>query len=323
MYNFIFFELYMYNFIFFELYMYNFIFSSYTCIVLFVFVRYISIHHSYTFSIFPVSQPSFEYMFAFFIIPWMSFELHFFRWPCSIINFLFRALHGNVDKPIHGLLGGNMIFLFLTLVKNKLETYYGVPIELYVVITLVIQTVMKSYEVKQISTILSQFYNLEKMKNICFYCIENTIFLNYSCWAASKCFFCKMSGFHRFHGWGNVQLVFKQSRPLWERAFLGALCTCNGLVCSLQSHLCSFFSFYKDQKKTNKKKNKTQQTASDPLPLGCAILFFLLFFLVSWCFAFLVRCFFWGAGKKVAGSNSCHFFPLRHCKFVCGCFCLL
>ena len=59
--------------------MYNFIFSSYTCIVLFVFVRYISIHHSYTFCIFPVSQPSFEYMFAFFIIPWMSFELHFFQ----------------------------------------------------------------------------------------------------------------------------------------------------------------------------------------------------------------------------------------------------
>ena len=78
MYNLIFFELYMYNFIFFELYMYNFIFSSYTCIVLFVFVRYISIHHSYTFCIFPVSQPSFEYMFAFFIIPWMSFELLFF-----------------------------------------------------------------------------------------------------------------------------------------------------------------------------------------------------------------------------------------------------
>jgi len=100
-----------------------------------------------------------------------------------------------------------------------------------------------------------------------------------------------------------VQLVLKQNRPLWERAFLGALCTCNGLVCSLQSHLCSFFSFYKDKKKETKKqkkqetqKNKTQQTASDPLPLGCAILFFLLLFffvfLVSWCFAFLVRCFF-------------------------------
>ena len=127
-----------------------------------------------------------------------------------------------------------------------------------------------------------------------------------------------------------MQLVFKQNRPLWERAFLGALFTCNGLVCSLQSHLCSFFSFLKDQKKTKSKKNKKpkkkQQTASDPLPLGCAILFFLLFFfvcLVSWCFAFLVRCYFEGLAKKVAGSNSLPLFPLRHCKFVCGCFCLL
>ena len=48
---------------------------------------------------------------------------------------------------------------------------------------------MKSYEVKQISPILSHFYNLEKMKNICFYCIENNIFSNYSGWAASKLFF--------------------------------------------------------------------------------------------------------------------------------------
>jgi hypothetical protein len=46
-------------------------------------------------------------------------------------------------------------------------------------------------------------------------------------------------------------------------------------------------------KKTRNKKN-TQQTASDPLPLGCAI----LFFLVSWCFAFLVRCYFEGLAKK-------------------------
>ena len=40
--------------------------------------------------------------------------------------------------------------------------------------------VMKSYEVEQISTILSHFYNLEKLKNICFYCIENNIISNYS-----------------------------------------------------------------------------------------------------------------------------------------------
>ena len=141
-------------------------------------------------------------------------------------------------------------------------------------------------------------------------------FFHYSGWAASKLFFCKMSGFHRFHGWGNVQLVFKQNRPLWERAFLGALCTCNGLVCSLQSHLCSFFSFYKDKKKkpknkkTRNKKNKTQQTASDPLPLGCAILF--LFFCFFWFLGVLLSWFvvsFEGLAKKVAGSNSLPLFP--------------
>ena len=67
-------------------------------------------------------------------------------------------------------------FLFLTLVKNKLEAYYGVPIELYVVITLVIQKVMNSYEVKQISTILSQFYNVEKWKTFVFIVLKTLFF---------------------------------------------------------------------------------------------------------------------------------------------------
>ena len=188
---------------------------------------------------------------------------------------------------------------------------------------------MKSYEVKKISTILSHFYNLEKLKKTLVFSVSKTIFfLIIAVEPLRSCFFWKIRGFHRFHGWGNVQLVFKQNRPLWERAFLGALFTCNGLVCSLQSHLCSFFSFLKDQKKQKAKKTrnkKKQQTASDPLPLGCAILFFCCFFvfLVSWCFAFLVRCYFEGLAKKVAGSNSLPLFPLRHCKFVCGCFCLL
>ena len=102
-----------------------------------------------------------------------------------------------------------------------------------------------------------------------------------------SCFFWKMRVFHRFHGWGNVQLVFKQNRPLWERAFLGALCTCNGLVCSLQSHLCSVFSFYKDKTKTKNKKtrNKKKKTRPNklhltPLPLGVQSCFFV--FLLSW-----------------------------------------
>ena len=168
---------------------------------------------------------------------------------------------------------------------------------------------MKSYEVKKISTILAHFYNLEKLKKTLVFSVSKTIvFLIIAVEPLRSCFFRKNRGFHRFHGWGNVQLVFKQNRPLWERAFLGALCTCNGLVCSLQSHLCSFFSFYKDKKtkqKTKKTRNKKkQQTASDPLPLGCAILFF-----VFWCFAFLVRCYFEGLAKKVAGSNSLPLFP--------------
>ena len=159
---------------------------------------------------------------------------------------------------------------------------------------------MKSYEVKQISTILSHFYHLEKLKKTLVFVVSKTIFfLIIAVEPLRSCFFWKMRGFHRFHGCGYVQLVFKQNRPLWERAFLGALCTCNGLVCFLQSHLCSFFSFYKDKKKQQETKQK-QQTASDPLPLGCAILLFLLFFCF---FGFLVFCFlgsllFWGTGKK-------------------------
>ena len=161
---------------------------------------------------------------------------------------------------------------------------------------------MKSYEVKQISTILSHFYNLEKLKKTLVFSVSKTIFvLIIAVEPLRSCFLWKNCGFHRFHGWGNVQLVFKQNRPLWERAFLGALCTCNGLVCSLQSHLCSFFSFYKDKKKQKTKKQETkkqQQTASDPLPLGWAILFFFFCFFGFLVFCFLGSLLFWGTGKK-------------------------
>ena len=147
------------------------------------------------------------------------------------------------------------------------------------------------------------FLEFRKIEKTLVFIVSKTIFfLIIAVETLRSCVFWKTRGFHRFHGWGNVQLVFKQNRPLWERAFLGALCTCNGLVCSLQSHLCGFFSFYKN-KKINKKtrnKRKKQQTASDPLPLGCAILFFCCFFCF---FGFLVFCFlgsllFWGTGKK-------------------------
>ena len=148
---------------------------------------------------------------------------------------------------------------------------------------------MKSYEVKKISTILAHFYNLEKLKKTLVFSVSKTIvFLIIAVEPLRSCFFRKNRGFHRFHGWGNVQLVFKQNRPLWERAFLGALCTCNGLVCSLQSHLCSFFSFYKDQKKKRQKKDPTN--CIWPPPLGvCNLVFFGFFvFLVFWFLGFFV-----------------------------------
>ena len=162
---------------------------------------------------------------------------------------------------------------------------------------------MKSYEVKQISTILSHFYNLEKLKKTSVFIVSKTIFfLIIAVEPLRSCFFEKCALFTASMAAGMC-IVFKQNRPLWERAFLGASCTCNGLVCSLQSHLCSFFSFYKDQKKQTKKKQETKKNnklRSDPLPLGFAILFFCWFFvfLVSWCFAFLVRCYFEGLAKK-------------------------
>ena len=111
-----------------------------------------------------------------------------------------------------------------------------------------------------------------------------------------------------------MQLVFKQNRPLWERAFLGALFTCNGLVCSLQSHLCSFFSFLKDKKTKSKKKTKQKNNKLHltPSPWGVQSCFFFFFFvfLVSWCFAFLVRCYFEGLAKKWQDLTLCHFSPL-------------
>jgi len=48
------------------------------------------------------------------------------------------------------------------------------------------------------------------------------------------------------------------------------------------------FLFFLQKQKKNQKTRKNKQTASDPLPLGCAILFLLLFFCF---FGFLVFCF--------------------------------
>ena len=167
---------------------------------------------------------------------------------------------------------------------------------------------MTNYEVKQISTIFSHFYNLEKLKKTLVFSVSKTIFfLIIAVEPLRSCFFWKIRGFHRFHGWGNVQLVFKQNRPLWERLFR---CFMHlqwvSLLFAISPLQFLFFLQRQTKNKKQKKQEKKQQTASDPLPLGCAIFCFLLFFvfLVSWCFAFLVRCYFEGLAKKAAGSNS-------------------
>ena len=146
-------------------------------------------------------------------------------------------------------------------------------------------------EVKQISTILSHVYNLEKLKKktLVFIVSKTIFFLIIAVEPLRSCVFWKMRGFHRFHGWGNVQLVFKQNRPLWERTFLGALCTCNGLVCSLQSHLCSFFSFYKNKKKSKNKKKQTNCVW--PPPLGLCNFIFVVVFLFFWFLGVLLSWF--------------------------------
>ena len=69
------------------------------------------------------------------------------------------------------------------------------------VITKVIQEVMKSYEVKKISTILAHFYNLEKLKKTLVFSVSKTIvFLIIAVEPLRSCFFRKNRGFHRFHG---------------------------------------------------------------------------------------------------------------------------
>ena len=69
----------------------------------------------------------------------------------------------------------------------------------------------------------------------------------------------------------------------------------------------------KKPKNQKNQKDKTQHSASDPLPLGCAILFFLVFgFLVSWFFGFLVCV--WIAQTLPMGLNFLFFF----CFFLCS-----
>ena len=122
---------------------------------------------------------------------------------------------------------------------------------------------MKSYEVKKISTILTHFYNLEKLKKTLVFSVSKTIFFLIIAVEPLRSFFLEKFALFIASMAEGMCNCFKQNRPLWERAFLGALCTCNGLVCSLQSHLCSFFSFYKDKKKKPKNK-KTRNKKKHP-----------------------------------------------------------
>jgi hypothetical protein len=57
----------------------------------------------------------------------------------------------------------------------------------------------------------------------------------------------------------------QQKGTPWECVFLGDLCTCNGFVCSLQSHIYSVFPFFrihppkkKTQQQTKKAKHKNK-----------------------------------------------------------------
>ena len=73
-----------------------------------------------------------------------------------------------------------------------------------------------------------------------------------------------------------------------------------------------FLFFLQKQKKEIKKKQETKEKNNKlhlTPPLGVCNLVFFVIFLVSWCFAFLVRCYFEGLAKKVAGSNSLPLFP--------------
>jgi len=108
--------------------------------------------------------------------------------------------------------------------------------------------------------------------------------------------------------------------------FSCVLITCNGLACSLQSHLCrslQFLSLLQLKNARNKKRNGLHTPREGRFrELGPIILFFV--------YVFFVSCYFWSAsyGLTVKGWPTkkwqdlltiCHFCPLRLCKLVFGC----
>ena len=125
-----------------------------------------------------------------------------------------------------------------------------------------------------------------------------------------------------------------QKGTSWEWVVLGALYTCNGLVCSLQSHLCSYFPCFRIELSHEKTQQKNTKHIARSIELCHLHLFFFVFsffwggfflvclFLLFSGSLFDVDCFFW-AGKTTQRWHDltlCDFSPLRGCKLVFGCF---
>ena len=187
---------------------------------------------------------------------------------------------------------------------------------------------MKSYEVKKISTILAHFYNLEKLKKTLVFSVSKTIvFLIIAVEPLRSCFLEKIAVFIASMAEGMCNWFLNRTGHCGSAPFQVLYAPAMGQFALCNLTFAVSFLFTKTKKTKNKKtrnKKKTQQTASDPLPLGCAILFFFFCFfwflgvLLSW-FVVILR----DWQKKWQDLTLCHFSPLRHCKFVCGCFCLL
>ena len=68
----------------------------------------------------------------------------------------------------------------------------------------------------------------------------------------------------------------QQKGTPWECVFLGDLCSCNGFVCSLQSHIYSVFPFFRihPQKKTQQQTKNTKHKNKKCTPQGLEFVFF-------------------------------------------------
>ena len=83
---------------------------------------------------------------------------------------------------------------------------------------------------------------------------------------------------------------FKRGTPS-GRALIEILCTCNGLVCSLQSHLCSFFSTYKKRNQNKNEKETKQKRLHTPERGGvgsCHVVFLVFVFVCVFLFFWFI-----------------------------------